>query len=106
MEEQKLAALLRGGEDTNLNLCLSAAEAAMSSGEFEDAERMFRRGLELSERRHGAQSAAVGQVLVSMIKLYEIDGSRRSTEKMERRLRGIFRRYFFRALTANMKDQL
>ena len=105
MEEQQFAALLKDCSDTGLNLCLSAAEAALASGEFADAERMFKRGLEWSEQRHGAQSAAVGLVLMSMIKLYELDGTGRSTEKMERRLQEIFRRYFFRALVTEMNDK-
>jgi hypothetical protein len=105
MEEQQFAALLKDCGDTGLNLCLSAAEAAMSSGEFADADRMFRRGLEWSERRFGAQSAAVGLVLMSMINLYQMDGTGRSTEKLERRLRDILRRYFFTALAAEMNDE-
>lgn len=104
MEERQFASLLKDCGDTNLNLCLSAAEAAMSSAEFDDAERLYRRGLNWSERRFGAQSAAVGLVLMSMIKLYEMDGKNRDTRAMEVRCRQIFKRYFFKAISASMAD--
>ena len=104
MEERQFASLLKECGDTNLNLCLSAAAAAMAAAEFEDAERLYRRGLKWSEGRFGLQSAAVGLVLMSLIKLYETDGKNRDTRSLEDRCRQIFRRYFFRALSASLSD--
>jgi hypothetical protein len=98
MEDQKLVAVLTEGRDTNINLCLSAAQALLDSEEYANAERLFNRGLVRSEERFGAQSAAVGLVLMSIIEIYENDGQNRSPELLERRVRDILRRYFFRSL--------
>ena len=102
MEEKQLAALLKEQQDTSLNLCLSAAQAALDWGEFTDADRLYKRGLEWSEQRFGAQSAAVGLILTDMIKLYKKDGRNRSTKRLEQRLRAIYRRYFFKSVYANL----
>jgi hypothetical protein len=105
MEEPKFATSLPRLADTDINLCLSAAHAAMEAGEYADADRLFNRGLKWTEERFGAQSAAVGLVLIAMIELYEKDSSGRCTEKLERRIGEICRRYFFQVIADRMADE-
>jgi hypothetical protein len=105
MEEPNLTSSLSKLSDTDINLCLSAAQAAMESGEYADADRLFKRGLKWSEERFGAQSAAVGLVLAAIIELYEKEASGRSTEKLERRIGEICRRYFFQFLAERMVNE-
>jgi hypothetical protein len=105
MEEPNFTSSLPRLADTDINLCLAAAHAAMESGEYADADRLFKRGLKWTEERFGAQSAAVGLVLIAMIELYEKDSSGRSTEKLERRIGEICRRYFFQVLAERMVDE-
>lgn len=97
MEEQNPSAIV-GRRDTNINLCLAAAQAAMESGEYADADRLYKRGLIWSEERYGAQSAAVGLVLMEMVELYEKDGRQRDTARLQMRIGNIFRRYFFQSV--------
>ncbi len=105
MEEPNLTSSLSKLADTDINLCLSAAHAAMEAGAYADADRLFKRGLKWSEERFGSQSAAVGLVLIAMIELYEKDSSGRSTQKLERRIGEICRRYFFQAIAEQMVDE-
>ncbi|MFX6907628.1 hypothetical protein ABTH77_20460, partial [Acinetobacter baumannii] len=70
----------------------------MESGEYADADRLYKRGLIWSEERYGAQSAAVGLVLMEMVELYEKDGRQRDTARLQMRIGNIFRRYFFQSV--------
>ena len=105
MEELNLTTSLSKLADTDINLCLSAAHSAMESGEFTDADRLFKRGLKWTEERFGAQSAAVGLVLLAIIELYEKDSLGRSTEKLERRVGEICRRYFFQTIAERLAEE-
>jgi hypothetical protein len=94
--------IAKNRSDTRINLCLCAAEAAFISGDYEDAERMYTRGLRWSEERYGTQSAAVGLVLLSLVDLYEKDGKNRSTSHFHYRINSIFRKYYFQWLCTQM----
>ena len=82
-------------QETEVNLCLAGAQLSMGQGDYRRAEKLFRRAAKWGSQRWGRYSANVGNILLELQELYELQGLETEARHVDSEIKAILRRYFF-----------
>jgi|ERR1700733_269122 tetratricopeptide (TPR) repeat protein len=87
-------------KEPEIHLSITAAELARDRGDHDDAEQHYLRALELSRALYHRHDARIGEILVELIDIYEIQGRSGDVLTTQQEIAKIGRRYFFQLLAA------
>lgn len=88
----------RERQETEVNLCLAAAQLNLAQGDYNRSEKLYRRAVRWGVQRWGAKSANVGAILLELQDLYDLQGLLNESKNIERDVHVILRHYFFKVL--------